>query len=113
MMLRNVIPTLICSLAVSISLFGADTSVGITGEYVETRSAEVYAGPCISNSEVNLVGDQAILGWRINHGSWEGVSLDGLGVMAAVKARGTIGDPYENPYPAKAALVVDDRATPE
>ena len=92
----------------------ADTSPGvISGDYLETRSAEVFAGPCVANSEVNLVGDQAILSWRINRGSWEGVPVDGLMVIAVVKARGTIGDPYENIYPAKAVLIVDERATPK
>ena len=67
----------------------------------------------LMNSEVNLVGDQAILAWRINKGSWEGVPLDGLGVVAVVKARATIGDPYANPYPAKAVLIVEERATAE
>jgi hypothetical protein len=90
----------------------ADTG-GISGNYVETRAAEVFAGPCMANSEENLVGDQAILAWHITHGSWQGVSLAGLGVAAAVKASGTIGAPDSNPYPAKAVLFVDERATPE
>jgi len=85
----------------------------ISGDYVEARSAEVYAGPCVANSEVNLVGDQATLSWRIREGTWEGVPLDGLGVVAVVKAKATIGDPFSNPYPAKAVLIVDERATAE
>jgi len=40
------------------------------------------------------------------------VALDGLSVAAAVRARATLGDPYENPYPAKSVLMVDDQATP-
>jgi hypothetical protein len=90
----------------------ADTA-GISGNYVETRAAEVFAGPCMSNSEENLVGDQAILAWHVAQGSWEGVPLAGLGVAAAVKASGTIGAPDSDPYPAKAVLFVDERATPE
>lgn len=85
----------------------------IAGDYVETRSAEVFAGPCLANSEVNLAGDQATLSWRVREGSWGGVPLDGLGVVAVVKARATIGDPYSNPYPARAVLIVDERATAE
>jgi hypothetical protein len=30
-----------------------------------------------------------------------------------VRANGTLGDPYENPYPAKSVLLVDDQAKPE
>ena len=85
----------------------------IDGEYVETRSADVYTGPCFSNSEFGLLGDQAILAWRINRGSWNGVNLDGLAVVGVAKASGTIGDQFTNPYPAKAVLIFDERASAE
>ena len=83
----------------------------ISGDYVETRSADVYTGFCVANAELNLVGDQAVLGWRINKGSWNGVNLEGLGIVAAVKANATLGDPFSNPYPAKAVVFVDEKAT--
>jgi hypothetical protein len=84
----------------------------IQGDYIETRSADVYTGMCFANGEVGLTGNEAILGWYVRQGSWNGVKLDGLTVAAAVRAKGTLGDPYENPYPAKAVLLVDDQATP-
>jgi hypothetical protein len=83
----------------------------ISGDYVETRSADVYTGQCFANGEVGLVGDQAILGWHVDKGTWNGVRLDGLSIVGVVKARATLGDPYGNPYPAKSVLIVDDRAT--
>ena len=83
----------------------------IRGDYIETRSADVYTGQCFANAEVNLVGDEAILAWHVQSGSWDGVSLDGLTVAAAVKARATLGDPYANPYPAQSVLLVDDQAS--
>ena len=85
----------------------------IRGDYIETRSADVYTGQCFANGEVNLVGDEAILAWRVQSGSWDGVPLDGLTVAAAVHARATLGDPYANPYPARAVLIVDEQATSE
>jgi hypothetical protein len=85
----------------------------ISGDYIETRSADVWTGPCVANGEVNLVGDQAILAWRVNKGDWNGVSLDGLSVVGVVKAAATLGDEYNNPYPAKAVMIVDQRATAE
>ncbi len=85
----------------------------IRGDYVETRSADVYTGQCFANGEVNLVGDEAILAWHVQSGSWDGVPLNGLTVAAAVHAHATLGDPYENPYPAQAVLLVDDQATPQ
>jgi hypothetical protein len=30
-----------------------------------------------------------------------------------VHARGTLGDPYSHPYPARAVVIVDDQATPQ
>ena len=85
----------------------------IKGDYVETRSADVYTGQCFANGEVGLVGDEAILAWHIKDGSWDGVSLAGLSVVGAVKAQATLGDPYGKPYPAKSVLLVDRKATPQ
>jgi len=86
---------------------------GIRGDYIETRSADVYTGQCFANGEVNLVGNEAILAWHVQTGGWDGVPLQGLTIAAAVHASGTLGDPYESPYPAKAVLLVDDQATKE
>jgi hypothetical protein len=106
--MRNHSILLICLLAwLSISM----AAQGIRGDYLETRSADVYTGQCFANGEVNLVGKEAILAWHVQSGSWDGVSLQGLTVAAAVRANATLGDPYENPYPAKAVLLVDDQAT--
>jgi len=84
----------------------------IRGDYIETRSADVYTGQCFANGEVNLVGDEAILAWHVTSGSWSGVTLDGLTVAAAVKAQATLGDPYANPYPARVVMIVDEQASP-
>ena len=85
----------------------------IRGDYIETRSADVYTGSCVANSEVNLTGTEAILAWHIKEGSWNGVLLNGLGVVGVVKANATLGDPFTSPYPAKSILIVDSRATAE
>ncbi len=85
----------------------------IRGDYIETRSADVYTGQCFANGEVNLVGDEAILAWHVQEGSWNGIALQGLTVAAAVKAHATLGDPYADPYPAKSVLLVDDQAGPK
>jgi hypothetical protein len=84
----------------------------IRGDYLETRSADVYTGQCFANGEVNLAGNEAILAWHVQNGNWNGVPLDGLSVAAAIHAHGTLGDPYENPYPAHAVVMVDDQANP-
>src|SRR5438477_8491442 len=85
----------------------------IRGDYIETRSADVYTGSCFANGEVNLVGNEAIMAWHVQSGTWDGMQLDGLTVAAAVRARATLGDPYANPYPAQAVLIVDEQANPQ
>lgn len=83
----------------------------IQGDYIETRSADVWTGPCFANGETGLVGREAILAWRVDKGAWQGVSLDGLSVVGVVKASATLGDPFASPYPAKAVMIVDEKAT--
>src|SRR3989442_12472494 len=94
-----------------ILLASLQLSAAIRGDYVEVRSADVDPGPCFANAEVGLTGDQAILAWRVKEGSWQGVKLDGLTLVAVVKASASLGDPYHNPYPAKSVVIVDGRAT--
>src|ERR1700694_2143908 len=107
--MRNCLPLLVCAVILVISA-SADAQQ-IRGQYIETRSADVYTGQCFANGEVNLVGGEAILAWHVQSGSWDGVPLDGLTVAAAVHANATLGDPYANPYPAWAVLIVDDQST--
>ncbi len=97
-------------LVIATSLAGA---AEIRGTYVEARNAEVYTSHCFANSELGQTGNLAVMTWRIDEGAWNNVSLDGLGVVAVVRARTTLGDPFSNPYPAKAALIFDERASDE
>jgi hypothetical protein len=83
----------------------------ISGDYIETRSADVYTGQCFANGEVNLVGNEAIRGWHVSKGAWDGVRIDGLNAVAVVRAKATLGDPYADPYPAKSVLVIDEAAS--
>src|SRR5438046_10423264 len=100
----------IALLALSLCLSAAAQQ--IRGDYLETRSADVYTGQCFANGEVNLVGNEAILAWHVQGGGWDGVPLDGLTIAAAVRTKGTRGDPYENPYPGNAAPLGRDDARP-
>ncbi|MBZ5643118.1 MAG: DUF1326 domain-containing protein [Acidobacteriia bacterium] len=82
----------------------------ISGQYVESRNADVYTGPCIASSEVNIVGQEAVLAWHVDRGSWGNVTLNGLSIVAVVRASSTIGDEYANPLPVRAKLIVDSNA---
>lgn len=86
----------------------------ISGAYVEARTAEVFAGGCIMNSEAETMGRQAVMAWRIDRGAYAGVPLDGLTVVAAVAGDRNLGMREmggEAPETVQAALVVDARAT--
>ena len=96
-------------------LGASDPGGRITGEYVEARTAEVFAGGCIMNSEAETMGRQALLAWRITCGAFKGVPLDGLTVIAAVAGDRNLGMREmggEAPTAVKAIITVDPRATP-
>ena len=109
--MRFRLPVLIALLVTFLSV--ALSAQQIRGDYIETRSADVYTGQCFANGEVNLAGKEAILAWHVQNGTWDGVTLDGLTIAAAVRARATLGDPYGDPYPAEAVLLVDEQANPQ
>ena len=98
-------------LAVAMLSLAAPAMAQIRGDYIEVRTADIYTGPCFANGEVGLTGHDAVLAWRIEKGEWNGVTLDGLSVVAVVRASSTLGDPYSNPLPAKAVMIVDTQAS--
>lgn len=85
----------------------------LEGSYVEARNADVYTGPCYANSEVNMMGNLAVMGWRIEKGTFNGVPLAGLGVVGVVKAKATLGDVINSVYPAESVIIVDQKASEE
>jgi len=92
----------------------ADGKGTVTGTYAEARTAEVFAGGCVMNSEAGTAGRQAVLAWKVARGSYNGVSLDGLSIVAAVAADRNLGLPEIGGSKAntKSAVYVDQRATP-
>jgi hypothetical protein len=87
----------------------APANAGLTGQYIEARTCDIWTGPCFANSEMNLTGKHAVLGWKIDKGELDGVKLDGLGVVAVIAASDTLGQ--EQTGAAKAVLIVDSRAS--
>ena len=98
----------------SATLAMASERATVIGEYVEARTAEVFAGGCIMNSEAETAGREAILAWRISRGSIDGVSLDGLTVVAVVAGDRNLGMREmggETPHDVRAIVTVDERAS--
>ncbi len=84
----------------------------VTGQYVEARTAEVFTGGCVMNSEAETMGRQAVLAWKVDQGSFNGVSLDGLSVVAALAGDRNLGmTEMGGAKPSvHSALFVDQRA---
>src|SRR5579883_2190593 len=87
---------------------GVAGAAGIRGDYVEARTADVFTGPCFSNAEVFIHGNQAVMAWKVNEGSFNGVDLSGLSVAAAVRGSTTFS--FDKPEAARAVLIVDQKA---
>ena len=88
---------------------GTAHAAGISGQYVEARTCDVWTGPCFANAEMNLTGKHAVMAWKVEKGQFDNVSLDGLSVVAVISASDTLG--LQQTGPAKAILIVDNKAT--
>src|ERR1039458_3035259 len=80
----NIGMKLFCTVAVlcaatTISFAASLPARGVSGNYMEARTADVYTGPCFANGEVEINGKEAVFGWKIANGAWQGVNLAGLG----------------------------------
>jgi hypothetical protein len=91
---------------------GALNGTSLSGKYVEARTAEVFTGGCIMGSEAETVGKQAVLAWKVDRGSFNGISLDGLTVVAAVAGDRNLGIQEIGGGKAnvRSSVFVDDRA---
>jgi hypothetical protein len=85
----------------------------VTGTYVEARTAEVFAGACVVNSEGGTTGREALLAWKVDKGQVNGVALDGLAVVAAIASDINLGihEIGGEAATARAAIYVDARAS--
>jgi len=66
------------------------------------------------NGEAATTGREALLAWKIDRGQIDGVSLDGLAVVAALASNTNLGihEIGGESTPARAAIYVDSRANP-
>jgi hypothetical protein len=75
---------LTCAAAVAFTSRAENTS--IKGDYVEVRTASVFAGACHFNGEVVTAGREAMMAWNFASGRWNGTDLSGLKAIAVVSA---------------------------
>ena len=85
----------------------------LKGDYLETRTCDVYIGPCFANGQVGLTGNDAIMAWNIERGSYDGVELAGLKVVVVTTATDTLGfggTLAVNPKNIRSLVIVDNKA---
>jgi hypothetical protein len=96
--------------------FGSFAAAGeLKGDYLETRTCDVYTGPCFANGQAGLTGNDALMAWNIERGSYEGVELAGLKVVVVTTASDTLGfggTLVVNPQHIRSVVVVDEAASP-
>lgn len=68
----------------------------LSGDYVEVRTASVFAGPCHINGESMITGRDAIMAWQFN---------SGVRVLAVVSSTANLSD---QTAARKSELVIDD-----
>jgi hypothetical protein len=96
-------------LALAAPALAADS---VTGTYLESRTCQVYTGPCFANAETALAGREAVMAWNIEAGKQNDVDLAGLSVVMVVRGDETLAyQGVNDPKELKSAVIVDAKAT--
>jgi Protein of unknown function (DUF1326) len=85
-------------------------STSIKGDYVEVRTASVFAGACHYNGEVTTAGREALMVWNVTSGKWRGVDLAGTRAIAVVNSEENLSNVQAG---RRAEIIVDKSATHE
>lgn len=108
-MRRGLLAALAMIVAVTGLVFSSHAeNVSLRGDYVEVRTASVFAGACHFNGEVVTTGRDALMAWNVTSGKWQGVDLTGVRVMAIVSADANLA---ENNAARQSEIVIDSKAS--
>ena len=100
--------TALAALASSVSLSSrADTSF-VRGDYVEVRTASVFAGACHYNGELTTSGRDALMAWNVKSGEWRGVDLAGVRIVAIVSSGANLA---ESNAARSSAIIIGENAS--
>jgi hypothetical protein len=88
----TVILAILCAAIVPTTAGVARAVDPMTADYVEARTASVFAGACHYNGEVVTTGREAVLAWNVRTGSWKGIDLAGCRVVAVVRSDKMLDD---------------------
>ncbi|HJU92309.1 MAG TPA: DUF1326 domain-containing protein [Pyrinomonadaceae bacterium] len=108
-MRRGLLVAMAMMVAVSALVFSSQAeNVSLRGDYVEVRTASVFAGACHYNGEVVTTGRDALMAWSVTSGKWQGVDLTGVRVMAIVNADANLD---ESNAARRSEIVIDSKAS--
>lgn len=91
-----------------VALTSQAESTSVKGDYVEVRTASVFAGACHYNGEVTTTGRDALMAWNVTSGKWDGVDLTGIRAIAVVSADDNLSNAQA---PRRSELIVDKSAS--
>jgi hypothetical protein len=89
---------MVMALAILASFSGTATlnsqaeTARVRGDYLEVRTASVFAGACHYNGELTTAGRDALMAWSVKSGLWQGVDLTGVRAVAIVSAAENLAD---------------------
>ena len=86
--MRKVLFLVVIALAAlsSVMFSSQAENIAVRGDYVEVRTASVFAGACHYNGEVTTAGREAMMAWNFTSGRWQDVDLTGVRLMAIVSS---------------------------
>ncbi|HSE20168.1 MAG TPA: DUF1326 domain-containing protein [Pyrinomonadaceae bacterium] len=95
--------------AVSCLVFSSSAeNVSLHGDYVEVRTASVFAGACHYNGEVTTTGRDAMMAWSVSSGKWQGVDLAGVRAVAIVSSDANLA---ENDAAKQSEILIDSNVS--
>jgi hypothetical protein len=108
-MRKGLFTALAMIVAVSALVFSSQAeNISMRGDYVEVRTASVFAGACHYNGEVVTTGRDAMMAWKVTSGKWQGVDLAGVRVMAIVSSEANLS---ESNAARQSEIIIDSHAS--
>ena len=108
-MKRVLLAVAIMAIALCALVFSSQAeSVSLRGDYVEVRTASVFAGACHYNGEVVTTGRDAMMAWNVTSGKWQGVDLSGVRAMAIITSEANLSD---SDAARSSEIIIDSKAS--
>ncbi len=108
-MRRALLVASVFAIAICALVFSSQAkNVSLRGDYVEVRTASVFAGACHYNGEVVTTGRDAMMAWNVTSGKWQGVDLSGVRALAIITSDANLS---ENNAARSAEIIIDSNAS--